>query len=286
MACWDILKRKEAEVAARKPSPFTVRGRTMAERFSVRHVFINRHCAPLNARTTVYLACCVTAGQADVRGRRHSTARGCPWSTWTSTACARTFFTDLIVNGTDPRTVQELLGHKTLTMTMNLYARCDRKASAPGRGPAVLRAGGDGAGPPDRVPGRGDDSGAGWSPIGHRFGGAVVNHLGDRGWARGAALPTPGIALSPWQSGVFAFALCGAKSGPTAVMGCNGAGLVTGWSQPRRRGAFGDLKRGNCAGVAGLPNRHDRQRRGASRTRTAALVAGKLQALSYYPGGG
>ncbi|MHC4407252.1 MAG: tyrosine-type recombinase/integrase [Planctomycetota bacterium] len=35
----------------------------------------------------------------------------------------RTFATDLIVNGADPKTVQELLGHKTLAMTMNLYAK-------------------------------------------------------------------------------------------------------------------------------------------------------------------
>ena len=35
----------------------------------------------------------------------------------------RTFATNLIVNGTDPKTVQELLGHKTLAMTMNLYAK-------------------------------------------------------------------------------------------------------------------------------------------------------------------
>jgi Phage integrase family len=35
----------------------------------------------------------------------------------------RTFATDLIMNGTDPKTVQELLGHSTLTMTMNIYAK-------------------------------------------------------------------------------------------------------------------------------------------------------------------
>jgi len=35
----------------------------------------------------------------------------------------KTFATNLIVNGTDPKTVQELLGHKTLAMTMNLYTK-------------------------------------------------------------------------------------------------------------------------------------------------------------------
>ena len=35
----------------------------------------------------------------------------------------RTFATNLFVNGADPKTVQELLSHKTLEMTMNLYAK-------------------------------------------------------------------------------------------------------------------------------------------------------------------
>jgi len=35
----------------------------------------------------------------------------------------RTFATNLIINGTDPKTVQELMGHKTLDMTMRLYAK-------------------------------------------------------------------------------------------------------------------------------------------------------------------
>lgn len=38
----------------------------------------------------------------------------------------RTFATDLIENGADPKTVQELLGHKTLAMTMDLYAKIRR----------------------------------------------------------------------------------------------------------------------------------------------------------------
>jgi hypothetical protein len=34
-----------------------------------------------------------------------------------------TFATSLIVGGADPKTVQALLGHKTLAMTMNVYAK-------------------------------------------------------------------------------------------------------------------------------------------------------------------
>ena len=35
----------------------------------------------------------------------------------------RTFATNLITGGADPKTVQELLGHKTLAMTMKIYTK-------------------------------------------------------------------------------------------------------------------------------------------------------------------
>ena len=38
----------------------------------------------------------------------------------------RTFATDLIERNVDPKRVQELLGHKTLAVTMNLYAKVRR----------------------------------------------------------------------------------------------------------------------------------------------------------------
>jgi hypothetical protein len=36
----------------------------------------------------------------------------------------RTFATSLIAGGADPKSVQELLGHRTLDMTMRIYAKC------------------------------------------------------------------------------------------------------------------------------------------------------------------
>jgi integrase len=46
-----------------------------------------------------------------------------------------TFATDLIVRGVDPKTVQELLGHQTLEMTMKTYTkiRGQRKRQGIGR---------------------------------------------------------------------------------------------------------------------------------------------------------
>ena len=94
----------------------------------------------------------------------------------------RTFATDLIVNGADPKTVQELLGHKTLAMTMKLYAkvRPQNKRQAVAR----LSYGGgvDGAGHILRVPARGRESGASWSPIGHNSDRGVIRQTDRRGW--------------------------------------------------------------------------------------------------------
>src|ERR1700722_10002351 len=47
----------------------------------------------------------------------------------------RTFATNLIVNGADPKSVQDLLGHSTLEMTMKIYTkvRTQTKRQAVGR---------------------------------------------------------------------------------------------------------------------------------------------------------
>ncbi len=118
---WDVLKRKEAERADRKPSTRLVRGVALAERFSVRHIFVSRNCVPL-VRTTVYMTLLRCCGKAGIAVETFD-GEGLPLEHVDVHSLRRTFATDLIVNGTDPRTVQELLGHKTLTMTMKLYAK-------------------------------------------------------------------------------------------------------------------------------------------------------------------
>ncbi|OAI54782.1 hypothetical protein AYO44_14215 [Planctomycetaceae bacterium SCGC AG-212-F19] len=54
-----------------------------------------------------------------------------------SNSLRRTFSTSLIASGADPKSVQELLGHKSLAMTMNLYAKMNSqtKRQALGRLP-------------------------------------------------------------------------------------------------------------------------------------------------------
>jgi integrase len=118
---WDVLKRKETERVDRKPSTRVIRGIVLAERFSVRHVFISRERTPI-VRTGVYDALIRFSGKAGIAVETFD-GEGLPLEHVDVHSLRRTFATDLIVNGTDPRTVQELLGHKTLTMTMKLYAK-------------------------------------------------------------------------------------------------------------------------------------------------------------------
>jgi integrase len=119
-----ILRRQQATAPSRQPgrgSNPMMAARTLA-RFTREHVFVTAQNTPLDGVATLYLAfmrCCRRAGietrTLDAEGREvehvdlHS--------------LRRTFATNAIVNGADPKSVQEILGHKTLEMTMQIYAK-------------------------------------------------------------------------------------------------------------------------------------------------------------------
>jgi integrase len=118
---WDVLCRINDGRAARAPSARVLFGVPLAGRFSDRHVFVGRDNTPLTP-SGVYRAltgCCKKAGIP----LQTLDGEGQPLEHVDVHSLRRTFATDLIVNGTDPKTVQELLGHKTLAMTMKLYAK-------------------------------------------------------------------------------------------------------------------------------------------------------------------
>ncbi len=129
----DILKRLDAERVARKPSERSAFGRPLADRFSDQRVFVTRNCLPMSGGTVyrTLVGCCRKAGIPI----QTLDSEGQPLEHVDVHSLRRTFATDLIVNGTDPKTVQELLGHKTLAMTMKLYAkvRPQNKRQAVGR---------------------------------------------------------------------------------------------------------------------------------------------------------
>ncbi|HEX5273022.1 MAG TPA: tyrosine-type recombinase/integrase [Gemmataceae bacterium] len=130
---WDVLKRVEADRPARKPAATSAFGQPLAGKFSDRHVFVSRNCVPLS-RGGVYNAFAHYCERAGIATETFD-AEGQPLEHVDVHSLRRTFATDLIVGGTDPKTVQELLGHKTLAMTMKLYAkvRPQNKRQAVGR---------------------------------------------------------------------------------------------------------------------------------------------------------
>jgi integrase len=60
----------------------------------------------------------------------------------------RTFATNAIVNGADPKSVPEILGHKTLEMTMTIYAKVK---AAPKRQTVARLSYARGATPPEHL---------------------------------------------------------------------------------------------------------------------------------------
>ncbi|HYT92784.1 MAG TPA: tyrosine-type recombinase/integrase [Gemmataceae bacterium] len=119
-----ILKRLESGRADRKPGKG--RGKVSAERvqarFSRDHIFVTTGNTPLTSRGNLrraLLTCLEKAGieratyAPDGRLLEHVDIH----------SLRKTFATSLICSGADPKTVQELLGHKTLAMTMRIYAK-------------------------------------------------------------------------------------------------------------------------------------------------------------------
>jgi integrase len=121
---WDILCRQRDSRDERRPGVGAMPAITarLQERFSKGHVFVTTQNTPLTHRSSLYKAfmrCCEAAKictrSKDAEGREidHVDLHSLP----------RTFATNLIESGADPKSVQELLGHRTLDMTMRLYTK-------------------------------------------------------------------------------------------------------------------------------------------------------------------
>src|SRR5207248_5874614 len=121
---WEILLRQRDGRTAREPALGQTPAITerLRARFTREHVFVTRSNTPLDHRSTLwrtFLRYCekagIVTGTADAEGRvvEHLDIH----------SLRRTYATNLIANGADPKSVQELLGHRTLDMTMRIYAK-------------------------------------------------------------------------------------------------------------------------------------------------------------------
>jgi site-specific recombinase XerD len=86
------------------------------------HVFVTTQNTPLTHGSGVYHALIRCCDAANINTRT-SDSEGREVDHVDVHSLRRTFATDLIENGADPKTVQRLLGHSTLAMTMDLYAK-------------------------------------------------------------------------------------------------------------------------------------------------------------------
>ena len=119
---FEILLTQKAEAAQRKPRQ---RGgkdtnERIRKRFSKDHVFVNTCNTPIgNNVYREFIRVCKNCGIET----KTCDAEGNVIEVVTLHSTRHSFATDLISNGADPRTVQALMGHKTLDMTMRIYAK-------------------------------------------------------------------------------------------------------------------------------------------------------------------
>src|SRR5262249_32317774 len=121
---WEILCRQRDTRDARRPGVGKRPAITdrLRERFSKEHVFVTTRNTPLTHRSGLYKAfmrCCEAAKIVT----RTKDADGREIDLVDLHSLRRTFATNLIESGADPKSVQDLLGHRTLDMTMRLYTK-------------------------------------------------------------------------------------------------------------------------------------------------------------------
>lgn len=120
----NILQKLEEGRAARKPGKAqrAELNAKIAASFSRDHVFVTTACTPFVKGSRLYHAFMHCCEKADIQTRTHDN-EGRVIEHVDLHSLRRTFATNLIINGADPKSVQELLGHQTLRMTMEIYAK-------------------------------------------------------------------------------------------------------------------------------------------------------------------
>lgn len=119
---FEIMLQQKENAKHRKPGKWADERTTqrIRERFTQRHLFVTTANTPLGGNVyREFKASCKRAGidltTKDSEGRVVEVV--CLHST------RHTFASNLILNGADPRSVQQLLGHRTLALTMKIYTK-------------------------------------------------------------------------------------------------------------------------------------------------------------------
>ena len=121
---WEIFEQQSNERETRKPGRNCSPKLTplVQARFTQDHVFVTPQNSRLTGTNAIYDAFMRGCRLADIPTRTFD-AEGRATKRVDVHSLRRTFATELIITGSDPKTVQELLGHKTLDITMRLYAK-------------------------------------------------------------------------------------------------------------------------------------------------------------------
>ena len=121
---YEILRK--LEVGRRQRPPGRPRGmirkERIRERYSQDHVFVNTMSTPFDVGSLLYQRLCWCLRRAGIE-RVTLRADGRELHHVDLHSLRKTFATQLIAQGVDPKTVQDLLGHSTLTLTLKVYAK-------------------------------------------------------------------------------------------------------------------------------------------------------------------
>ena len=119
---FEILLLQKREASKRKPGKWANQQTTnrIKELFSKKHLFVTTADTPLG--NNVYRSFMAICEKCGIQTKTHD-AEGNLIEVVVLHSTRHTFATDLIRNGADPKTVQTLMGHKSLDMTMRIYTK-------------------------------------------------------------------------------------------------------------------------------------------------------------------
>lgn len=119
---FEIMVQQKERAKHRRPGRWSDRktNERILARFSKRHVFVSTANTPLGGNVyRAFKSSCKRAGITTTK----TDSNGVVVEVVSLHSTRHTFASNLILNGADPRSVQQLLGHRTLEMTMKIYAK-------------------------------------------------------------------------------------------------------------------------------------------------------------------